>query len=134
MTDADQPLVLRALRLAAFQALALAPSVAGSWLWARGHAAPPFWPALVTGWLVALALGIPTLLVKAGSLGSRSLRFLPWTLGGNALRAFILLVIVVAVLKAGVANSEAFLVAAVSGYLCCLAGEIVMLHRASQRL
>ena len=114
--------------------LAMLPSFAGVGLWARLQSPPFPWLPLAAGWGVALALALPALWLRGRLLRADADAAVALGLGVNAVRLLTLLLILVAVLAAGVAYSSAFMAAAVSGYLCGLAGEVVLLHRTSLKL
>ena len=110
---------------------ALALTMVLSWTWTALTFPPPYWNALVLGWILAMLNAAAGLLVKR--IGARrSLGwFLFWSIGMSGIRLLILLIIIVAVHRGDVANFPPFMISFFTGFFSCMACEVMLLHRST---
>ena len=92
------------------------------------------WRPCVVGWTVAVAnAGVACWLNRRALRGSAS-RFLWWAVGGNGLRAGVLLVMLAGAALSGRSAARSFLVAVFTGYLIFLVLEVGSLHWKSREM
>lgn len=108
--------------------LAATATVGGSLAWAVWSYPPPFVSGLLLGWLAAAANAAVALAIVRLGLGGSQTRFLVWALCINFLRAAVLATIIVCAHETEMAMFAPFQMATWTGYFCCLAAEITVLH------
>jgi hypothetical protein len=104
-----------------------------SWGWVAAAFDPPYLRPLALGWILALANAAAGLTVKWIGTGRDIGRFLLWAVGGSGLRLAILLMIVVAAHRSGMAPFTPFLIGTFCGFFSCMVCEILILHFSSTR-
>lgn len=114
-------------------AAALIFTVALSWGWVALAFEPPYMSALLLGWTLAVANASVGLALKwLGAKGDFSW-FLFWAVAMSSVRLVILLLIVVAVHRWGVALFLPFSISLFTGFFAFMVCEIGVLHGSTAR-
>lgn len=90
-------------------------------------------PAVLQGWGLALLGAVIGSGIKKVALRRDFGWFMIWAFGINGIRALLFMTIIVAAHHNGMAHFRPFLLAALTGYFCCLYGEVLFLHLTSLR-
>jgi len=132
-TPPARPLQLRWPVLLGGYGAAILFAAAVSWTWVALAFDPPYFHVLALGWILALAGAAAGLTLKWIGTGRDFGWLLLWAVGGSFLRLVILLIIIVATHRSGMAPFTPFLIGIFCGFFSCMVCEVVVLHISSRR-
>ena len=128
----DREIELSWRRVLPFYALALGGATVVSWGWAALAFEPPYLGSLGLGWGVAAAGAAAGLSGKWIGIGRDPGWFLAWAIGVSGLRFLLLLLIVVAVHRSGVAPFRPFIIGLFTSFFALQFCEILTLHSSTR--